>query len=191
VTKAEAILASNTSYLDIDAIAEASGAPQRVVGMHFFSPANVMRLVEVVRGGKSSDAAVATVVKAAQRLGKVPVVVGNCHGFVGNRMLARRSEQLDRLLLEGAAPEQIDAAFTEFGSRLGPCAMGDLAGLDISWRMRRATGRSAPAADALVEAAATARKRARVTMSMTRPAAYLRRIPRRCASSRKRRVSMA
>lgn len=152
VTKAEAILASNTSYLDIDAIAEASGAPQRVVGMHFFSPANVMRLVEVVRGGKSSDAAVATVVKAAQRLGKVPVVVGNCHGFVGNRMLARRSEQLDRLLLEGAAPEQIDAAFTEFGSRLGPCAMGDLAGLDISWRMRRATGRSAPAADALVEA---------------------------------------
>jgi len=151
-TKPEAILASNTSYLDIDAIAEASGVPERVVGMHFFSPANIMKLVEVVRGAKSSPAAIATVVKAARTLGKVPVVVGNCHGFVGNRMLARRSEQLDRLLLEGATPEQIDAAFVEYGFRIGPCAMGDLAGLDISWRMRRATGRTAPAADALVEA---------------------------------------
>ena len=151
-TKPTAILATNTSYLDVDRIAAASGAPERVLGMHFFSPANIMKLVEVVRGAQSGADAVARVVKAARRLGKIPVVVGNCHGFVGNRMLARRSEQVDRLLLEGATPEQVDRALTGFGSKLGPCAMGDLAGLDISWRMRRATGRSAPVADALVEA---------------------------------------
>jgi 3-hydroxyacyl-CoA dehydrogenase len=151
-TKPEAILATNTSYLDIDKIAQASGRADRVVGMHFFSPANVMRLVEVVRGEQSGPDAIATVVKAAKRLGKVPVIVGNCHGFVGNRMLARRSEQVDRLLLEGASPEEIDEVLTGFGFKLGPCAMGDLAGLDISWRMRRATGKTAPVADALVEA---------------------------------------
>jgi 3-hydroxyacyl-CoA dehydrogenase len=151
-TKPEAILASNTSYLDIDAIGEASGVPARVVGMHFFSPANVMKLVEIVRGRQSGAEAVATVLKAARALGKTPVVVRNCHGFVGNRMLARRSEQLDRLLLEGATPEEIDKAFTDYGFRMGACAMGDLAGLDISWRMRRATGRTAPVADSLVEA---------------------------------------
>ena len=139
-TKPEAVLATNTSYLDVDAIADASGVAERVIGMHFFSPANIMKLVEVVRGRKTSPVAIATVVKAAQRLGKLPVVVGNCHGFVGNRMLARRSQQLDRLLLEGASPEDVDRALTDFGSKLGPCTMGDLAGLDISWRMRRATG---------------------------------------------------
>ncbi|MDE1993456.1 MAG: enoyl-CoA hydratase/isomerase family protein [Rhizobiaceae bacterium] len=151
-TKPTAILATNTSYLSVDDIAAASGASGRVIGMHFFSPANIMKLVEVVRGAETSADAVATVLKAARGLGKVPVVVGNCHGFVGNRILARRSEQVDRLLLEGATPEQVDLALTKFGSKLGPCAMGDLAGLDISWRMRRATGRSAPVADALVEA---------------------------------------
>lgn len=150
-TKPTAILATNTSYLSVDDIAEASGVPERVVGMHFFSPANIMKLVEVVRGEQTSPEAIATVLKVARGLGKVPVLVGNCHGFVGNRILARRSEQVDRLLLEGATPEQVDDALTNFGSKLGPCAMGDLAGLDISWRMRRATGRTAPVADAFIE----------------------------------------
>lgn len=151
-TKPTAILATNTSYLDVDGIAEASGVPERVLGMHFFSPANIMNLVEVVRGRRSTAENIAAVVKTAKMLGKIPVVVGNCHGFVGNRMLYRRSDQVDRMLLEGASPAQIDEALTGFGSKLGPCAMGDLAGLDISWRMRRATGRTAPIADALVEA---------------------------------------
>jgi 3-hydroxyacyl-CoA dehydrogenase len=160
-TNPEAILATNTSYLDVDKIAEASGRPERVVGMHFFSPANLMRLVEVVRGTQCSPESIATVVKTAKRLGKVPVIVGNCHGFVGNRMLARRSEQVDRLLLEGASPEEVDEVLTDFGFKLGPCAMGDLAGLDISWRMRRATGKTAPVADALVEAGRLGQKSGR------------------------------
>lgn len=151
-TRPDAVLATNTSYLDVDAVARVCRDPSRVLGMHFFSPANVMKLVEVVRGEKTSGETLATVVAVAKQIGKLPVVVGNCHGFVGNRMLARRSEQVDRLLLGGALPEQVDAALTGFGFKLGPCAMGDLAGLDISWRMRRATGRSAPVADALVEA---------------------------------------
>jgi 3-hydroxyacyl-CoA dehydrogenase len=146
------VLATNTSYLDVDEIAASTGRPERVAGMHFFSPANVMKLVEVVRGRATSETALATVVEAARRIGKMPVVVGVCHGFVGNRMLSRRSEQMDRLLLEGALPDQVDRALTDFGMRMGPCAMSDLAGLDISWRMRRATGRVAPVADALVEA---------------------------------------
>lgn len=151
-TRSDAVLATNTSYLDVDAVAEVCGDPTRVLGMHFFSPANMMKLVEVVRGDKTAPDVLATVVGVARKIGKIPVVVGNCHGFVGNRMLARRSEQVDRLLLEGALPEEVDAALTGFGFKLGPCAMGDLAGLDISWRMRRATGRVAPVADALVEA---------------------------------------
>lgn len=151
-TKPMAVLATNTSYLSVDDTADASGVPERVIGMHFFSPANIMKLVEVVHGKETSADALATVVKAARSLGKIPVIVGNCHGFVGNRILARRSQQVDRLLLEGATPEQVDKALTTFGSKLGPCAMGDLAGLDISWRMRRATGRTAPVADALVAA---------------------------------------
>lgn len=150
--KPGAVLASNTSYLDIDQIAAATGTPERVLGMHFFSPANVMKLVEVVVGGQTAPDVLDLVVRTARALGKTPVVVGNCHGFVGNRMLARRSEQVDRLLLEGALPQQVDDALMAFGARLGPCAMGDLAGLDISWRMRRAMGRRAPVADALVEA---------------------------------------
>lgn len=160
-TKPEAILATNTSYLDIDRIAEASNRADRVIGMHFFSPAQVMKLVEVVRGAQTGADAVATVLKSAKKLGKVPVVVGNCHGFVGNRMLARRSEQVDRLLLEGASPHDIDGVLTGFGFKLGPCAMGDMAGLDISWRMRRATGKVAPVADALVEAGRLGQKAGR------------------------------
>lgn len=144
-------LATNTSYFDVNQIAAFSGRGKDVLGMHFFSPANVMKLVEIVRGRDTDPQALARIIDVVKRLGKIPVVVGVCHGFVGNRMLARRSEQVDRMLLEGATPMQIDAVLTAFGFRMGPCAMGDLAGLDISWRMRKATGRKAPIADALCE----------------------------------------
>jgi len=120
--------------------------------MHFFSPANVMRLLEVVRGANTAPDALATAVRIGSRLGKVPVVVGVCHGFVGNRMLAARAGQVERLLLEGALPQDIDAAITGFGFRMGPCAMTDLAGLDVGWRIRKAMGQRAPVADALCEA---------------------------------------
>ena len=152
VTKPGTVLASNTSYLDIDEMARATARPGDVLGMHFFSPANVMRLLEVVRGAATSPEALATAVEIGKRLKKTPVVVGVCYGFVGNRMLARRTAQVERLLLEGATPDQVDAALVEFGFKMGPCAMSDLAGLDIGWRIRRATGKRAPVADALVEA---------------------------------------
>jgi 3-hydroxyacyl-CoA dehydrogenase len=152
VAKPGAILASNTSYLDIDEMAAATSRPGDVLGMHFFSPANVMKLLEVVRAKRTSPDALATAAELGRRLGKVPVVVGVCFGFVGNRMLARRTAQVERLLLEGATPEQVDKALTDFGFRMGPCAMGDLAGLDIGWRIRQATGKRAPVADALVAA---------------------------------------
>ncbi len=152
IAKPDAVLATNTSYLDVGEIAGFTSRPQQVVGMHFFSPANVMKLVEVVRTGETAAEVLAQTLTAARAIGKLPVVVGVCHGFVGNRMLARRSQQVDRMLLEGATPAQIDAVLTRFGFRMGPCAMGDMAGLDISWRMRKATGRRAPIADALCEA---------------------------------------
>jgi 3-hydroxyacyl-CoA dehydrogenase len=152
VAKPGAVLASNTSYLDIDAMAAATSRPGDVLGMHFFSPANVMRLLEVVRAKHTAPDALATAAEIGRRLGKVAVVVGVCFGFVGNRMLARRTQQVERLLLEGALPEQVDKALTDFGFRMGPCAMSDLAGLDIGWRIRQATGKRAPVADALVEA---------------------------------------
>ncbi|WP_237213978.1 3-hydroxyacyl-CoA dehydrogenase NAD-binding domain-containing protein [Falsiroseomonas oryziterrae] len=152
VAKPGAILASNTSYLDIDEMAAATSRPGDVLGMHFFSPANVMKLLEVVRARATAPDALVTAAEIGRRLGKVPVVVGVCFGFVGNRMLARRTQQVERLLLEGAAPDQVDKALTDFGFRMGPCAMGDLAGLDIGWRIRQATGKRAPVADALVEA---------------------------------------
>jgi 3-hydroxyacyl-CoA dehydrogenase len=152
IAKPDAVLATNTSYLDVGEIAGFTSRPQQVAGMHFFSPANVMKLVEVVRTGDTAAEVLAQTLAAARAIGKLPVVVGVCHGFVGNRMLARRSQQVDRMLLEGATPAQIDAVLTRFGFRMGPCAMGDMAGLDISWRMRKATGRRAPIADALCEA---------------------------------------
>ncbi|MCQ4158831.1 3-hydroxyacyl-CoA dehydrogenase NAD-binding domain-containing protein [Roseomonas sp. GC11] len=152
VTAPGTVLASNTSYLDINAMAVASGRPGDVLGMHFFSPANVMKLLEVVRAAATSPEALATATEIGRRLGKVPVVVGVCHGFVGNRMLAQRTLQAERLLQEGATPAQIDRALTDFGFRMGPCAMSDLAGLDIGWRVRKATGQVAPVADALCEA---------------------------------------
>jgi 3-hydroxyacyl-CoA dehydrogenase len=151
LAKPGAVLATNTSYLDVNAIAATTGRPDAVVGLHFFSPANVMRLLEVVRGAKTSPQALATAVGIGRKIGKAPVVVGVCHGFVGNRMHRIRSVETERLLLEGALPREIDAAMTGFGFAMGPLAVSDLAGLDISWRMRKAEGFSAPIADQLCE----------------------------------------
>ena len=151
IAKPGAILATNTSYLDVDQIAAFTARPQDVVGLHFFSPANVMKLLEIVRGAKTAPDVLATAVAVGKRIGKVPVVVGVCHGFVGNRMLGARGDDLEPLLLEGAAPEQIDRVFTDFGFVMGPFAMWDLAGLDIGWRNRKSLGKTAVIADALCE----------------------------------------
>jgi 3-hydroxyacyl-CoA dehydrogenase len=151
IAKKSAVIASNTSYLDIDVLARGTARPQAVVGMHFFSPANVMRLVEVVRGAATAPHTLATAIAVARRLGKIPAVVGVCHGFVGNRMLRVRSVEAERLLLEGALPQDIDAALVGFGFPMGPFAMADMAGLDVGWRMRKAQGLSAPIADELCE----------------------------------------
>ena len=152
VAKPGAILASNTSYLDIPAIAAATKRPQDVLGMHFFSPANVMKLLEVVRPDGVADDAVVTAVALGRKLGKVPVVVGNGFGFVGNRMLEARTRATERLLVAGALPHEVDAALTGFGFKMGPCAMADLAGNDIGWRSRKARGKTAAVADAICEA---------------------------------------
>jgi 3-hydroxyacyl-CoA dehydrogenase len=145
------VIASNTSTLDIDAIANATSRPGDVVGMHFFSPANVMKLLEIVRGKASSHQAIATAIAIGKTIGKIPVVVGNCDGFVGNRMLARRTTECERLMLEGAKPHEVDAVVTKFGFPMGPFAMGDLAGLDVGWRIRKHRGATAPVSDALCE----------------------------------------
>jgi 3-hydroxyacyl-CoA dehydrogenase len=133
VAKPGAILASNTSYLDVDEIAAQTRRPEDVLGMHFFSPANVMRLLEIVRGAKTSKSALATVVQLAPKIGKIGVVVGVAHGFVGNRMLAERQREAMKLILEGATPSDVDRVMTDFGMPMGPFAMSDLAGLDIGW----------------------------------------------------------
>jgi 3-hydroxyacyl-CoA dehydrogenase len=151
IARPDAVLATNTSYLDVNEIAAATSRPQSVLGTHFFSPANVMRLLEIVRGEKTAPDVLATAIAAARAIGKVPVVVGVCHGFVGNRMLRARSIEAERLLLEGALPHDVDGALTEFGFPMGPFAMGDLAGLDVGWRMRKAQGLKAEIADALCE----------------------------------------
>ncbi|MGK9166613.1 enoyl-CoA hydratase/isomerase family protein [Inquilinus limosus] len=161
VAKPGAILATNTSYLDVDAIAAATARPGDVLGLHFFSPANVMRLLEVVRGRATAPEVLATAIDLGKRLGKVPVVVGVCRGFVGNRMLARRTQEAERLLIEGALPHEVDAALTQFGFRMGPFAVSDLAGLDIAWRNRKALGQTAPVADALCEAGRLGQKAGR------------------------------
>jgi 3-hydroxyacyl-CoA dehydrogenase len=133
VAKPGAILASNTSYLDIDAIAAKTARPEDVLGTHFFSPANVMRLLEIVRGAKTSKSTLATIIKLAPRIGKVGVVVGVAHGFVGNRMLAQRQREAMKLILEGATPWDVDRVLVDFGLPMGPFGMSDLAGLDIGW----------------------------------------------------------
>ncbi|MBV7257295.1 enoyl-CoA hydratase/isomerase family protein [Pacificimonas sp. WHA3] len=131
--KQGAILASNTSYLNIDEIAAATSRPDAVVGMHFFSPANIMKLLEVVRGAKTSDAVLATVMALSKKIGKVAVVAGVCDGFIGNRMLKPRQVEANKLIMEGAKPWDIDRVFVEFGFPMGPFQMSDLAGLDIGW----------------------------------------------------------
>ncbi|WP_025033922.1 3-hydroxyacyl-CoA dehydrogenase NAD-binding domain-containing protein [Bradyrhizobium sp. DOA9] len=150
--KPGAVLASNTSYLNIDEIAKSTKRPQDVLGMHFFSPANVMKLCEIVRADKTAPDALVTAVTIARKIAKVPAVVGVCDGFVGNRMLAQRGKQSEKLLFEGALPQQVDAVVTKFGMPMGPFAMSDLAGLDIGWRSRKDRGIKSEIADALCEA---------------------------------------
>ena len=133
IVKPGAILASNTSYLDVNEIAAATTRPEAVLGMHFFSPANIMKLLEVVRGAKTGASQLATVMALAGKIRKVPVFSGVCHGFIGNRMLSKRQEQANALLMEGAAYYDIDQVLLDFGFPMGPFQMGDLAGLDIGW----------------------------------------------------------
>lgn len=142
IAKPGAILATNTSALDVDEIARATSRPESVIGTHFFSPANVMKLLEVVRGDATSDSVIATTMALAKRIGKIAVLVGVCRGFVGNRILAARRIEADRMALEGAAPAQIDDVCFGFGFPMGPFAMSDLAGLDIGWKAETSTGSS-------------------------------------------------
>ena len=151
ICKPDAVLATNTSTLDVDEIASATKRPESVIGTHFFSPANVMRLLENVRGQKSSKTTIATAMTIGRRIGKVPVLVGVCYGFVGNRMLHQRGLQAEKLILEGAAPHQVDRVLTDFGFPMGPFAMSDLAGLDVGWRIRKGRGAKAPVADRICE----------------------------------------
>lgn len=138
VCKPGAILASNTSYQNIDDIASATKRPQDVVGMHFFSPANVMKLLEVVRGEKTADDVLATAMKIGKKIGKVCALSRVCYGFIGNRMLTGYGRQAHMLLLDGATPAQVDAAAEQFGMAMGPLAMSDLAGLDVGYKARQA-----------------------------------------------------
>jgi 3-hydroxyacyl-CoA dehydrogenase len=137
VTRPDAILASNTSTLDIDQIASATSRPQQVIGNHFFSPANVMRLLEIVRGKASSKEVINTTMNLAKTLGKIGVLVGNCMGFVGNRMFMPYQREAQFLLEEGASVEAVDKALLDFGMAMGPLAVADLAGLDVGWRIRK------------------------------------------------------
>jgi 3-hydroxyacyl-CoA dehydrogenase len=147
----QAILATNTSALDVDEMAAGMRRPDRFLGLHFFSPANVMRLVELVRAKSTSADTLATAIGVARKIGKVPVVSGNCDGFIGNRMVAKRGAQVDRLLLQGALPEEIDGALKAFGFPMGPLAINDMSGLDIGYAIRKRRGTKFPVADAVAE----------------------------------------
>jgi 3-hydroxyacyl-CoA dehydrogenase len=151
LAKSNAVLATNTSYLNVDQIAQITKRPKEVLGTHFFSPANVMKLLEIVRGKETAPDVLATAMAVGRKIGKVPVVVGVCHGFVGNRMLSPRQNQAERLLLEGALPRDVDAAAVEFGFPMGPFAMSDLAGIDVGWRIRKALGTRNEIADTLAD----------------------------------------
>jgi 3-hydroxyacyl-CoA dehydrogenase len=144
VCRADAILATNTSSLDVAALAGGTRRPERVLGMHFFSPAHVMRLLEIVRPEGAAPEALATAMAVAKTLGKIGVVVGVCDGFVGNRMLYTYRRQTDFLLEDGALPAEVDRALTSFGLPMGPYQMADLAGLDISWRIRKRQAATRP-----------------------------------------------
>ncbi len=140
VAKPGAVLASNTSGLDIDKMADATGRPEAVIGLHFFSPANVMRLLEVVRGDKTSKETIATSMKLGKTLNKIAVLSGNAPGFIGNRMLARYTSQAGEIILQGATPYQVDNVLLQFGMPMGPFQMNDLVGLDLGWRARKLGG---------------------------------------------------
>ena len=140
IAKPHAILASNTSYLNVDEIASATSRPESVVGLHFFSPANVMRLLEVVRGAKTAGPVLATAMATAKKIGKVAVVAGVCDGFIGNRMLSQRQQQAMALITEGALPADVDRVLFDFGFPMGPFQMSDLAGLDIGWSAETSKG---------------------------------------------------
>ena len=144
LAKPGAILATNTSSLDVDVIAAETARPQDVIGTHFFSPANVMRLIEIVRGAKSGKDVVATTMKLARTLAKVPVLVGVCDGFVGNRMIFQYSREAEFLLEEGALPWQVDKALQDWGLAMGPFAMSDMAGNDVGWRIRKQQAATRP-----------------------------------------------
>ena len=137
IAKPGAVLASNTSTLSIDEIASATSRPEFVIGHHYFSPANVMRLLEIVRGQATSREVIATSMALSKRLKKVGVLVGNCYGFVGNRMLHQYGREAQFLVEEGAKPQDVDGALYKFGMAMGPLAVGDLAGLDVGWRIRK------------------------------------------------------
>jgi 3-hydroxyacyl-CoA dehydrogenase len=137
IAKPGAILATNTSTLDVNAIAAVTKRPQDVIGTHFFSPANVMRLLEVVRGAKTAKDVLATTMKLGKTIKKVPVVSGVCDGFIGNRMVEKYGQQSLFLIDEGCSPQQVDAAAYKWGMAMGPLAMGDMAGLDIGWEIRK------------------------------------------------------
>jgi 3-hydroxyacyl-CoA dehydrogenase len=156
VAKPGALLASNTSYLDIDVIAAATSRAADVLGLHFFSPANVMRLLEVVRGRQTKPDAVATAFALARRLGKVPVLAGNSHGFIGNRMLAVQRRHAEDMALQGLPPARIDAVVEDFGFPMGPFRVRDLAGLDLGWSAKSSIGSTLR--DRLCEAGRRGRK---------------------------------
>ncbi|MEQ1890143.1 MAG: 3-hydroxyacyl-CoA dehydrogenase NAD-binding domain-containing protein, partial [Alphaproteobacteria bacterium] len=140
ICKPGAILATNTSALDINAIAAMTKRPEYVIGTHFFSPANVMKLVEVVRGAKTAKDVIATSMALGKRINKIAVLAGVCYGFIGNRMLFARTTQSNRIILEGATPERVDKVLTDFGFPMGPFAMSDLAGLDVGWNAKTSKG---------------------------------------------------
>lgn len=140
IVKPGGLLMSNTSALNVDKIAEATSRPELVAGMHFFSPANVMRLLEVVRSKHSDDTTIATAMATGRKLKKISVLSGNCPGFIGNRMIARYMNQTSEMVLEGATPYQVDGVITGFGMPMGPFQMGDLVGLDLGWRARKLAG---------------------------------------------------
>lgn len=138
--KPGAILASNTSALDIDAIAAVTSRPESVLGLHFFSPAHIMKLLEIVRGARTAPAVLQAAQELGERMGKVAVVAGNCHGFIGNRMLHSYVREARMLLLEGAWPQQVDTALQGFGFAMGPFRMYDVVGIDLEWRARELAG---------------------------------------------------
>jgi 3-hydroxyacyl-CoA dehydrogenase len=168
VIKPGAILASNTSALDIDAIAAVTARPEAVLGLHFFSPAHIMKLLEIVRGGQTAPAVLDAALALGERMGKVAVVAGNCHGFIGNRMLHTYVREARMLLLEGAWPQQVDAALQGFGFAMGPFRTYDVVGIDLEWRARELAGRGQEDPARRAARVITATRRAAARPSTTR-----------------------